>query len=77
MGDFDIAPMQSEVLCYKPTVALVWFVLTAQKTAIGDYLSWNCLLDMSLFHEGEKSGLVCAPIPAPLFVVVQHFLSRG
>ncbi len=50
VADINVTPVLLEVLCNKPTVALVWLVLTAEQTAISDYLSWNRLLDASLFN---------------------------
>jgi hypothetical protein len=37
VGDLNIAPMFLEILCDEATMAMEWFVLTAQQATIGGY----------------------------------------
>src|SRR5205809_308853 len=68
MGNLHISPLLLEVFRYEPTVAVVRFVLAAQETAFGHYISRYGLLNTSLVYEGEEPSLERLPIPAPFLV---------
>ena len=77
MDNFNVTPMLFQVLCNKPAVAAVRFILAAKQTAARDDLFRNGPFDLPLTHQRDESVLVGCPIATPFPVVVQQLLRRG
>ena len=76
MDNFNVTPMLFQVLCNKPAVAAVRFILAAKQTAARDDLFRNGPFDLPLTHQRDESVLVGCPIATPLPVVAQQLLRR-
>ena len=68
--------MLFQVLCNKPAVAAVRFILAAKQTAARDDLFRNGPFDLPLTHQRDESVPVGCPIATPLPVVAQQLLRR-
>ena len=76
MDKFNPTQMVFQVLCNKPAMAAVRFILAAQQASVCNNLVRNGFFDPPFAHQRNESVLVSSPIATSLSVVVQQLLGR-